>query len=238
MIEMNSNEKAAWSHWLNCNHHEFSGINIHRNPRLNELNQIIILVSKTGFNISIPTKNKTKIEKELEPLKSHPLPSIIDVINLLKEEIKVIGYILYQSCLGPEFQQRALAPEAAHLDSDQMEKLDELKRACSTLEWDHSSLNPESKNIFGVFIQNKLVAAAHYLIFPGKLASIGVLTHPEYRFHGYAHKAARSAMNHAITCGYQPHYQTIIENFPAIGLSRKLGFKQFGYSCRIELNTV
>jgi RimJ/RimL family protein N-acetyltransferase len=235
MIEMNSQEKTTWSHWLNCSSHEFSGINVHRNARLNELNQIIILVSKTGFNISIPTKNDAMIDKKLEQIKSNHLPSIIDVINLLKDEIKFARYILYQSCLGMEFQQREIAPEVIYLDPEKMEALEGLKRACSTQEWDHSSLNPESKNTFGIFVKNKLVAAEHYLVFPGKLASIGVLTHPSYRFHGYAQKAALSAINHAVSNSYEPHYQTIIENFPAIGLPRKLGFSQFGYSCRMEL---
>ncbi|MGD2026727.1 MAG: GNAT family N-acetyltransferase [Anaerolineales bacterium] len=235
MNEMNSNEKIAWSHWLNCNRDEFSGTNVHRNPSLNETNQIIFLVSKTGFNIAIPAINAEMIDKKLRQLKGNPLPSIVDVINLVKEETKFVSYILYQACLGSEFQQQENAPEVIHLDSEKMEKLAALKQACSTLEWDHSSLNPDSKNTFGIFVKNKLVAAAHYLIFPGKLASIGVLTHPEYRFHGYAQKAALSAINHAIANGYEPHYQTIIENFPAIGLSRKLGFSQFGYSCRIGL---
>lgn len=84
MIEMNSQEKTAWSYWLNCKSLEFSGINVHRNPRLNKSNQIIILVTKTGINISIPTINNAMIEKKLEQLKSNPLPSIIDVINLQK----------------------------------------------------------------------------------------------------------------------------------------------------------
>ena len=235
MIEMNSNEETAWSYWLNCKSHEFSGINIHRNARLNQSNQTIILVSKTGFNISIPTINKSMIEKKLEQLKSNPLPSIIDVINLLKDKFKQVSYVLYQACLDSEYQQRDIVPGVTHLDPEKMEALEELKRACSNLEWEHSSLNPESKNTFGIFVQNKLVAAAHYLVFPGKLASIGVLTHPQYRFQGYAHKVALSTINHAITFGYQPHYQTIIENFPAISLSRKLGFNHFGYSCRLKL---
>jgi predicted GNAT family acetyltransferase len=230
MIEMNSQEKTAWSYWLNCKSHEFSGINVHQNPRLNESNQIIILVTKTGFNISIPTINNAMIEKKLEQLKSNPLPSIIDVINLLKDEIQTVRYILYQSSLDSEFQLRDIIPGVTHLDPEKMEALEELKQACSTLEWEHSSLHPESKNTFGIFVNNKLVAAAHYLIFREKLASIGVLTHPEYRFQGYAHKVALSTINNAIAFGYQPHYQTIIENFPAISLSRKLGFKQFGYS--------
>jgi hypothetical protein len=82
--------------------------------------------------------------------------------------------------------------------------------------WDHTSPIPEFKNTFGIFVKNRLVAAAHYLVFPGELASKGVLTHPEYRFHGYAQKTALSAINHAVANGYEPHYQTIIENFPRL----------------------
>jgi RimJ/RimL family protein N-acetyltransferase len=210
-------------------------VQIHPNDRLNKSNQIIILVSKAGFKISNPTKNFAGIGEKLELLKRYPLPSIMDIINLVKDDINNIRNILYQSGLGREYRHRDNFPDVTYLDSEKIKKLVGLKSICSPLEWNHGSLNLESKNTFGVLVRNKVVAAAQYLDFPGKLASIGVLTHPDHRFHGYAQKVARAALTHAISNGYEPHYQTIIENFPAIGLSKKLGFRQFGYSCRIEL---
>jgi len=62
-----------------------------------------------------------------------------------------------------------------------------------------------------------------------------MLTNPEHRHHGYALIATSAAVKHALDSGFKPHFQTIIENIPAVAFSKKLGFGQFGYSCRLEL---
>ncbi|MCP4673442.1 MAG: GNAT family N-acetyltransferase [Desulfobacula sp.] len=236
MIEMNLNEKDAWSFWLGCDFEDFNDFRLHSNPMLNESNQIILLVSKNGFNISIPSLRFKRIEDKLSHLYDLPIQAITDIINPLKNEIKKVGYILYQACPIDDFDCSNEPDSLIHLGQDDNFKLQELKAACSETEWGHSCLNFDSKNTFGVLNQRTLVSASHYLIFPGKLASLGMITHPNNRTQGYAQQAAIGAVKHALDCGLMIHFQTLIENTAAIALSKKLGFVQFGCSCRLELN--
>ncbi len=236
MIEMNSNEKDAWCFWLGCGFEDFNGFRLHFNPRLDKSNQIFLFVSKNGFNISIPSLRFKQIEEKLSHVYDQPIQTITDIINPLKNEIKKVGYVLYQACPIDDFDYSNEPDSFVHLGSEDKSKFQGLKEVCSETEWGHSCLNLDSENTFGILKQGTLVSAAHYLIFPGKLASLGMITNPNYRTQGYAQQATIGAIKHALNCDFNIHFQTLLENTAAIKLSKKLGFDQFGYSCRLELN--
>jgi len=235
MIEMNLNEKEAWSYWLGCEIEDFNGFHLHRNPKLNKSNEIIMLVSKNGFNISIPSHQYKRLENKLRHLNQSPIQTIPDIFNSIKNEIKRMGYILYQACPNEKFDYLKQADISVHLEQEAKTKLHELKDVCPEIEWSHSCLNLKSENTFGVIKDGALLSASHYLVFPGNLASLGMITHPAKRGQGYAQQATIGAVKHALNCNLMVHFQTLLENTAAIKLSKRLGFNHFGYSCRIEL---
>lgn len=99
---------------------------------------------------------------------------------------------------------------------------------------DDSVVQLEPRNAFGLFEKEQLVAASHYTPFADGIVSLGILTHPAHRRKGYSTIAASAAA--ALKNVEMIHFQTIIENAGAIAVSRRLGCRPFGYSCKIELN--
>ena len=238
MIAMHPFEKQAWASWLNCPANTFDtpGLGFHSNPNLDRTLQLIVLVSRSRVDISLPTQRMSQLRHCLEPLQTRSLVSLTDVFNVVASQAKHFGYILYQAYTG--VAQVVLYPsqQVVFLAPPQLKHLEALRHACTEIEWEHSGLHQGSTNTFGLFDHGMLAAAAHYLEYPSGLASLGILTHPAYRGLGYSKLVASAAAQNAFAQGRLLHFQTVLENQAARQVAVQLGCEQFGYSCRIALH--
>jgi len=115
------------------------------------------------------------------------------------------------------------------LDKTHIPALKTLEAACKKIEWDHASLEYDNlSTAYGVLDGQKVAAAAHYLVFEGDIASIGVITHPGYRGKGLVTALSVCAMRHALDAGCHVIYRTMGWNTPAIRVALKLGFSEAG----------
>lgn len=134
-------------------------------------------------------------------------------------------------CPYPSPQVRTL------LDEDE-EWLQCLTQACDPKEWEHSGIKETSSPLFGYFIDNQLVATSHYSMWAAYAASIGIITHPAHRDHGYGRATVSAAMQHALDQGHMVIYQTLLANTPSVALAKHLGCKLYAHTVAIHFEEI
>lgn len=108
--------------------------------------------------------------------------------------------------------------------------LEELLNSCSTEESAHSSLEVGQSPTVGLFVNNRIVAAAGYKILEEKVAHIGVLVHPDYRGKGLASKVISGITELALKVNLGVQYRTLCSNKSSISAGKKVGFRDFAYT--------
>ncbi len=111
--------------------------------------------------------------------------------------------------------------------SEDAELVQQLKRACEPIAWEHSAIDQASSPLFAYYTPDGIVAIGHYSMWDYKIASIGVLTHPAYRRRGYAKLVVSAAMSDAFEHGYLVAYQTLMANTPAVAIATALGCQDY-----------
>jgi GNAT superfamily N-acetyltransferase len=115
--------------------------------------------------------------------------------------------------------------------------LRELTAACDATEWDHADIEYDRAPIFGCFIGNVLATVASYRVRSETIASIGIITHPARRGHGYARAAASAATSHALDGGLIGQWQTLEANVPSIAVARALGYVPYCRTIAVRLRS-
>ncbi|WP_083918369.1 GNAT family N-acetyltransferase [Woodsholea maritima] len=100
---------------------------------------------------------------------------------------------------------------------------------CSEDDLDQGFVVLDHWMVRGLFIQGQLVSiASAYPDGDGKIADIGVITHPDARGKGYGARLVR-AIAQAITAkGYVPQYRCQLDHIASIGLARAAGLSRIG----------
>ena len=106
--------------------------------------------------------------------------------------------------------------------------LDDLRDVCDAYEWSQSGLERYESERFAYFLDDQIVAAARYDLWAADAASIGVITHPQYRGKGYGRAVVSVAMAHALDAGYMVIYQARLNNVASIAISQALGCCKYG----------
>lgn len=100
--------------------------------------------------------------------------------------------------------------------------LQSLRLAVADEEWEHSALG-EAEAPVTVVRAGGVVAASGWTAI-GRLAHLGVLSHPDVRGRGYGRAAAADAARRAMAEGLLPQWQTLEANGPSVAVGRALGF--------------
>lgn len=113
--------------------------------------------------------------------------------------------------------------------------LDDSRRACTRLEWEHggSTLGPEPA--VGAFAGRTLAALAGYEIWGGRIAHIAVVAHPTFRGQGYARMAVHALVEHVLTRGLVPQYRTHELNAASVQLGTSIGFVPHATSTAVQM---
>lgn len=192
-----------------------------------------IFFNKERCVISINEKYRNTIEKNIKEILFENLKDINDIKKLFNNQIEKVTEVLFQSYLE---QKDFLLVDLKNVIGikDNKDLLD-LKNECDSIEWYNSGLNNPGFDIFGYFYEKKLVSVAHYNIWAKNIASIGVITHPEYRGKGFGKKVITASIQEALEKGFLVLYQTSVNNNYSIQLANSLGFKEYGLSVKYYL---
>ena len=121
------------------------------------------------------------------------------------------------------------------LGSEDAELVAELRAACATEEWEEAGVGQSpDRPVAGAFAGGALVAVADYESWGGRLAHIGVLTHPHHRRRGHATRVVRAVTQHALMAGLVPQYRALQSNTGSLGVARRLGFVRYATSLALR----
>jgi predicted GNAT family acetyltransferase len=140
---------------------------------------------------------------------------------------------LYQGYAEQEYFRLVSNGQVRTLQPDERQLLRGL--AYDPTEWEHSGIERAHSELFGLFVDGRLVAVAHYSMWQPYAASIGVFTHPEHRGKGYGRVVVSAAMADAFNRGHVVLYQALASNAPSVRLAERLGCRTYGYTLGIHL---
>jgi predicted GNAT family acetyltransferase len=88
-------------------------------------------------------------------------------------------------------------------------------------------LSVQDKQLFGCFLDDRIVAVAGNIMWDPRTANPGVITHPDYRQKGYGVAVVSAAVRSALNNNYLVLLQTLIANTPAMKIAQRLGFQPY-----------
>lgn len=178
----------------------------------------------------------------LEPLREALSEHTFDA--LLSEEglATVFGEAL-AGTVGPAFhghlEPTRFRPHAARevrsIEASDAQAVRALQAACGDQAWEDASLSLDAPGAFGWFEDDALLAAASLTSWGPETVGPEVATHPERRRTGCGKAVVSAVVSRALEAGKVLTYQTLMENQPALGIARSLGFEQYASHVAVRL---
>lgn len=139
-----------------------------------------------------------------------------------------------ETVLGPAFYGytdaesfESVESAARVLTADDEAIYDRFRAAVPAEEWDAGGPSFEAGETVGVEADGRLIAAAGYEVWDGRIAHVGVVTHPDYRSRGFGRAVVSRATERALAAGLWPQYRTLDEWPWSVALAAGLGFERF-----------
>lgn len=136
----------------------------------------------------------------------------------------------YEEAGREELLTTPASAQVRRLSLDDQQSFDALIAAVSEDEADEAFVELDHWLVYGYFHQGQLVCAssAYPFSLAPNLADIGVLTHPEFRGHGFATHTVRTLAQSCFNEGKEPQYRCQLTNLPSMALAAKAGLSALG----------
>jgi GNAT superfamily N-acetyltransferase len=136
-----------------------------------------------------------------------------------------------QRIIGPAFQGAALADDfipdtrsaARPLGLSDRDSIELLLTESDPEEADDSGIRPDSEQLFGCHVGDKLVSVGKKTDLSRYASTPGILTHPSFRGQGFGKAAVTAVMAAIFAEGKSVVYQTLETNTPSVALALSLG---------------
>jgi GNAT superfamily N-acetyltransferase len=112
--------------------------------------------------------------------------------------------------------------------------LEDLRSACSELEWEHGGSQLGDRPVVGEYSSDQLVAVAGYQLLGSEIAHIYVITHPQHRGKGYGKSVVSRITDEVLNQGLVPQYQTLEDNVSSMAIARSLGFERYATTVAVR----
>lgn len=127
-------------------------------------------------------------------------------------------------------------PRARLLTREDAPALQRLRRECDETEWAHGGgIEFGANSVAGVFADGELAAVAGYQVWGGRIAHVGVVTHPAYRGRGLGVDVVARVALTALDGGMVPQYRALASNAPSLRIAGRLGFVPYAVSLAVRL---
>lgn len=113
--------------------------------------------------------------------------------------------------------------------------LDALRAAVTEVEWAHGGGDYGQAPAFGVFVDGALAARAGYEVWDGRIAHLGVVTHPAHRGRGLGAAVFAHAARAALEAGLVAQHRALVSNPQSMSIARRLGFVPYATSLAARL---
>lgn len=158
-----------------------------------------------------------------------------------RERLRSLG-LQPRAILGPAFlgytDARCFRPAPSlsvrRLEPEDRNAWEALRGACDDGDWEHGGGDLEHP-CAGWFEAGQLLALAHYELWGGSLAHIGVVTRPDAQGGGRGRAVVSALTGLALAEGLVPQYRTLEANRPSMALGRALGFEAYARTVAVRL---
>jgi GNAT superfamily N-acetyltransferase len=180
--------------------------------------------------------------------------SLIDVIRrnaegwsrsaaLQEDRLRALVSYPIEKVIGPAFvgytnraNFRPTPAAGAHvLGQQDITALEDLRSACSELEWEHGGSQLGDRPVVGKYSGDQLVAVSGYQLWDGEIAHIYVITHPQHRGKGYGKSVVSRITDEVLDQGLVPQYRTLEDNVSSMAIARSLGFERYATTVAMRL---
>lgn len=103
-------------------------------------------------------------------------------------------------------------------------------------EWASAGFTAQPAMLFGLFDDDRLVAAANLTSGPDAATDVGLVLHPKARGKGYGVRIAATATQHAIRLHGIARFRALESSTATMAIAAKLGFTEYGRNLAVYLN--
>jgi GNAT superfamily N-acetyltransferase len=161
---------------------------------------------------------------------------------LQEDRLRALVSCPIEQVIGPAFvgytnraNFRPIPAGGAHvLGQQDITALEDLRGACSELEWEHGGSQLGDRPVIGEYSGDQLVAVAGYQLWGGEIAHIYVITHPRHRRKGYGKSVVSRITDEVLNQGLVPQYQTLEDNVSSMAIARSLGFERYATTVAVR----
>jgi len=118
----------------------------------------------------------------------------------------------------------APVPPAGRQVSANDERLAALRAACGEDEWAEAGFIFGQGVVYAMETDGDVLAAGNMTPFRGRLADVGLITHPDHRGEGWAKRLASQMVVDALPDAGVVRYRALTTNAPSLAVARALGF--------------
>jgi RimJ/RimL family protein N-acetyltransferase len=105
-------------------------------------------------------------------------------------------------------------------------------RDIAPAEWEEAGIGPDSR-VFGLRVEDRIVAVAGYERWSGQIAQLQVFCHPGYRRRGLAAEPLKAAISEALAENLLPQYRARDGNAASLALAKRVGFVEYGWMATV-----
>jgi len=121
------------------------------------------------------------------------------------------------------------------INPDDAVALVSLRGAVPADEWMSAGFSAPAAMLFGIFRDDRMVAAANLTSGPDAATDVGIVVHPDERGKGYALQAAATAARQALSMHGVARFRALATSHATLAIAAKLGFSEYGRNLAVYL---
>jgi GNAT superfamily N-acetyltransferase len=213
------------------------GVNVVPHAHLGGYRGLWFFVRDACVIVSTPDDLVARLRSQTDRIAAAPLPGPPLIRDLIGHEPeRVIGPV-YQGCLPDHAFRPVEDPNVRRLGSADDQDVLALRSACTSEEWEHSGLPSASEPRFGYVDGGQLVAVAGTEHWTADAVGPGVLSRPDCRGRGHGTAVVSAVVEHALSAGKLPLYQTLLQNTGSVAIAERPGYRRYATHVAIRLQS-
>jgi GNAT superfamily N-acetyltransferase len=228
---------AAWAAFFGLTAPAFllPGIQVVAHHQLADYRGVWLFRHHGSLCLSVPPDSVDELSMAVRECTVERLFSEAGIRAVLGPRVGRIVGPAYQGYVEhPQFR-AAPQPGVRALAGPDRKALEQLAAGCAAEAWEHSGIAFDEPNVFGCFVDDRLVAAARYRREWGEAVHVGVVTHPAYRGRGYGRAVVSATTAGALAAGFIVLYQTLLANTASVALATGLGYQRYATHLAVRL---
>jgi len=126
-------------------------------------------------------------------------------------------------------------PDARRINPRDADALTALRGSVPWEEWASAGFTAQPAMLFGIFEDDRLLAAANLTNGPDASSDVGLVLHPDARGKGYGVRIAGAAARQALLLHGVARFRALASSAPTMAIAARLGFTEYGRNLAVYL---